>query len=200
MALPGSIWLAIAVAARRAAEFGAVTLEEAQARLTDAWLDGELAFFGIPLRREHQVTRGPHEAIICRGPGVILGWETGSLSIETLGIRGIAWTQLSVKRVQFETWLGCTQPASHLIKGAPGSAVPPLRPPAYSGPKVGSGRHVASDRRLFPEIDRLMKDEGEGVYGAARRLVDRISGADAASEESRIRRLAKRYKEERDKK
>jgi hypothetical protein len=82
-------------------------------------------------------------------------------------------------------------PSNHDVTAAP------LRPRAKKGPREsGSGRHVGADRRLFPEIARLIDKEGETHYSATRRLLDRIEGADHADDESRIRRVAKRFKRE----
>jgi len=94
-----------------------------------------------------------------------------------------------------------TEAATPWLPSSPGLPEPlaatQARPPAHPGPRAGTGRHAAKDRALFDEIDRLIKEENEGVYSASRRLLPRISGNGEAQDESRIRRLAKRYTRER---
>jgi hypothetical protein len=60
------------------------------------------------------------------------------------------------------------------------------------GPVPGSvDRFGESDRALFPELERIMRDHRKSAYGAAHDLAPKIEGA--GTEASRAKRLASRY-------
>jgi hypothetical protein len=68
------------------------------------------------------------------------------------------------------------------------------RPKGRRGPRPGAlDRYADSDRRLFPEIERIMHEEQMSVTAAARKLAeqDRVSGIGISV--SRARRLAARF-------
>jgi hypothetical protein len=65
------------------------------------------------------------------------------------------------------------------------------------GPEPGTiDRFAEVDRALFPEMRALIKAEQLTRREAARRLLPKIAGRRRSSEESRIRRLANRYRDE----
>ena len=86
-------------------------------------------------------------------------------------------------------------PPPPVMETLPTSDAPsaPIRPAAKPGPGANAGRHVKADRQLFPEMTRIIKETGDGPYTVARQLLDRIQGSSEAEDESRIRRVAKRY-------
>lgn len=61
-------------------------------------------------------------------------------------------------------------------------------------PCTGHGGSLwESDRKLYPEVERLMRDEHKSATAAARQLAEAGQVVGAGTEESRARRLAKRY-------
>jgi hypothetical protein len=113
------------------------------------------------------------------------------------------WEHIKLSRADLMKWLGqaCqirAEARDHAAtQDSVGPEAAPLRAPTSRGPKNGtSGRHVTSDRRLFADMTRLIEEEGEGPYSAARRLIDRLPDDGMTDEGSRIRRVAKRYKRE----
>jgi hypothetical protein len=74
-----------------------------------------------------------------------------------------------------------------------------LSPPSWwaeqprRGPKPGTvDRFGESDQALFPEMERIMREDHKSVHAAALELASRIEGA--GTEASRAKRLASRYR------
>jgi hypothetical protein len=69
-----------------------------------------------------------------------------------------------------------------------------MRPKLRRGPKPGTlNRYVDSDRALFPEMQRLMRDHQLSATAAARRLAEDGKVAGVGGSESRARRLVDRF-------
>jgi len=69
---------------------------------------------------------------------------------------------------------------------------PPRR---RKGPAPGTvDRYGASDRKLYPELERIMREEHKSATAAARQLAEagQVEGT-SINKESRARRLTKRY-------
>ena len=65
--------------------------------------------------------------------------------------------------------------------------------PKRPGPKKGTGRYAAADRELFPDIKKSMV-QGATLHGAVSQIAERIAGN--SQEDSRIRRVERRYRKE----
>jgi hypothetical protein len=68
------------------------------------------------------------------------------------------------------------------------------------GPAPGAlDRYSAADRKLYTEVERIMRDEKLSVSAAALRLAEdgKLAGTGTSTPQSRARRLAERYRRER---
>jgi hypothetical protein len=73
----------------------------------------------------------------------------------------------------------------------------PKRPPKPRGPEPGKNRrYAAADAKLFPELERLMREEGMSFWGAALNLAQngKVAGENTKPE-SQAKRLMDFYKE-----
>ena len=77
-----------------------------------------------------------------------------------------------------------TVPQSTMSKGSASTK-------AKRGPKKGEARYGDSDRKLFPELELIMRENNLRPNGAAPILVHKIVGS--GTPESKARRLAKFY-------
>ena len=64
------------------------------------------------------------------------------------------------------------------------------------GPGRGTTGYREADRKLFPEISRLIKSGARSPYGAALKLVDEDKVAGKGTPGSKARRLSKLYRKE----
>jgi hypothetical protein len=74
--------------------------------------------------------------------------------------------------------------------------VPPRR---RKGPAPGTvDRYRDVDRKLYPELERIMREEHKSLTAAARQLAEagQVAGTGTSTKESRARRLAKRYQDD----
>jgi hypothetical protein len=81
-----------------------------------------------------------------------------------------------------------------------GFATPPGKwsvvgpPRRRKGPAPGTvDRYGPSDRKLYPELERIMRERQKSATAAARQLVEDGYVTGVGAPESRARRLAKRY-------
>jgi hypothetical protein len=66
------------------------------------------------------------------------------------------------------------------------------------GPKPGETGFQKADRKVFSEIDRLIKSgQVQSPYGAALQLADKLPGSANASPESKAKRVSALYRRER---
>jgi hypothetical protein len=89
------------------------------------------------------------------------------------------------------------------VQGLPvvnSAATPPgpwlvVEPPRRrKGPAPGTvDRYGPSDRKLYPELERIMREEQKSATAAARQLAEDGKVKGVGGTESRARRLAKRY-------
>jgi hypothetical protein len=75
----------------------------------------------------------------------------------------------------------------------------PARPRRRKGPVPGTvDRFGESDRALYPELKRLMREERMSINAAALKLADegKVEGVGTSTPGSRAHRLAHRYRKE----
>jgi hypothetical protein len=126
--------------------------------------------------------------------------RVGELSIwgETLACGAHTYKDVCCLRADVESAAGASfaAPASTIAiseSPAPEAALVPEK--KRPGPAPGAiDRFGKDDRALYPEIGRLMREQNITEGEAARRLAPRIKGR--GNEDSRIRRLAGRYRKE----
>jgi hypothetical protein len=138
------------------------------------------------------------------------GHDVDARALRTLGFAGSLFlTRAVLKRwcehtglVMPPGWIsedtdlpnGLTEEPDHeddaaVILATQDEKIEPKRP----GPKKGTGRFVAADCKLFPDITKLVGD-GMSIHGAVTQISDRISGGSQL--DSRIRRVERRYRKE----
>jgi hypothetical protein len=98
-----------------------------------------------------------------------------------------------IDQKDFERWLDSARTA---FKVSPPSTGVELR--SRKGPAPGTvDRYGKSDRSLFPEIERIVDERHTSVYGAALELAMDKKVDGRGTNESRAKRLAKRFSQER---
>ena len=92
-----------------------------------------------------------------------------------------------IDQKDFQRWLDCARTA---FKVSPESTRVPIR----KGPAPGTlGRFGKSDRTLFPEIERIMREHRKSACAAALELARDKKVDGVGTPESRAKRLAKRF-------
>lgn len=111
--------------------------------------------------------------------------------VNTMRTNAANFEAVQIERLRFEAWIN-----SNAIEYPEAPTVGNVQPRKRPGPEPGKlRRYDAADRALFPELERLMKDEGLSKTAAAKKLANegRITGTSTA--DSKARRLLKLLQE-----
>jgi hypothetical protein len=175
MLLPEPRTLSLAEAAQLVADRFRVTIEQAQRALDRAFGEYSLTVFDRDSRAiedwEYTEINWEHSSVARRGPSVFYT------------IEGVI-----VFRGHLEDWMATAAPIT------PGTKLPRRRP----GPKRGEvDRYGEADRGLFPELQRMMREENLSSTAAAQKLADLDKVGGDGTKQSKAKRLAERYRHER---